>query len=144
MSNCISDYRFFCFRLNICCCVFFLYSLDPVFIFCHQRVKCVKCLYCLFLAVVGKQNKLWGYFVLIQFNKFQYEYSQHPLSGQALSLVRIVLNTIENHYHRCRKVDDPTMCAASSAYSRGKFLHPMIMIILSHTKYSNPLILNLT
>ncbi|XP_069937619.1 uncharacterized protein [Cherax quadricarinatus] len=37
---------------------------------------------------------------------------------QALSLVRIVLNTIDNHFHRCQKVDDPTLCAASSAYSR--------------------------
>ncbi|XP_066975472.1 protein unc-79 homolog isoform X11 [Macrobrachium rosenbergii] len=49
---------------------------------------------------------------------YKYEYSQHPLSGQALSLVQIVLNTIDNHYHRCKKIDDPTLCAASSAYSR--------------------------
>ncbi|XP_064117132.1 protein unc-79 homolog isoform X3 [Macrobrachium nipponense] len=49
---------------------------------------------------------------------YKYEYSQHPLSGQALSLVQIVMNTIDNHYHRCKKIDDPTLCAASSAYSR--------------------------
>ncbi|XP_068237998.1 protein unc-79 homolog isoform X5 [Palaemon carinicauda] len=49
---------------------------------------------------------------------YKYGYSQHPLSGQALSLVRIVLNTIDNHFHRCKKIDDPTLCAASSAYSR--------------------------
>nr|XP_045612898.1 protein unc-79 homolog isoform X4 [Procambarus clarkii] len=49
---------------------------------------------------------------------YKYKYSSQPLSTQALSLVRIVLNTIDNHYHRCRKVDDPTLCGASSAYSR--------------------------
>ncbi|XP_069937362.1 protein unc-79 homolog isoform X2 [Cherax quadricarinatus] len=49
---------------------------------------------------------------------YKYKYSSQPLSMQALSLVRIVLNTIDNHFHRCQKVDDPTLCAASSAYSR--------------------------
>ncbi|XP_050714372.1 protein unc-79 homolog isoform X4 [Eriocheir sinensis] len=49
---------------------------------------------------------------------YKYEYGQHQLSSQALSLVRIVLNTLDNHFHRCRKVDDPTLCGASSAYSR--------------------------
>lgn len=34
--------------------------------------------------------------------------------------MRIVLNTLDNHFHRCRKVDDPTLCGASSAYSRGE------------------------
>ena len=49
----------------------------------------------------------------------QYEYGQQQLSSQALSLVRVVLNTLDSHFHRCRKVDDPALCGASSAYSRG-------------------------
>ncbi|KAG7162816.1 unc-79-like 2 [Homarus americanus] len=50
---------------------------------------------------------------------YKYKYDSQVLSTQALSLVRIVLNTLDSHHHRCRKVDDPTLCAASSAYSRG-------------------------
>lgn len=50
----------------------------------------------------------------------QYEYGQQQLSSQALSLVRIVLNTLDSYFHRCRKVDDPALCGASSAYSRGR------------------------
>lgn len=49
---------------------------------------------------------------------YKYEYGQQQLSSQALSLVRVVLNTLDSHFHRCRKVDDPALCGASSAYSR--------------------------
>ncbi|XP_071543773.1 protein unc-79 homolog isoform X4 [Panulirus ornatus] len=61
-------------------------------------------------------RKYWLKSVLIFL--YKYEYNSQPLSAQALALVRLVLNTIDNHYHRCRKVDDPTLCGASSAYSR--------------------------
>lgn len=60
--------------------------------------------------------------------RLQYEYGQQQLSSQALSLVRVVLNTLDSHFHRCRKVDDPALCGASSAYSRGVSVGDKVII----------------
>ncbi|XP_042883659.1 protein unc-79 homolog isoform X4 [Penaeus japonicus] len=103
---------------NFCMGISLLPSCLPVLQFCAAPHRVVDLRYPTF-SLWGLQphaRRCWLKSVLTLL--YKYEYSQHPLSGQALSLVRIVLNTIENHYHRCRKVDDPTMCAASSAYSR--------------------------
>ncbi|KAK3873352.1 hypothetical protein Pcinc_021639 [Petrolisthes cinctipes] len=62
-------------------------------------------------------RRYWFRAVLILL--YKYKYSNQPLHhSQVVSLVRIVLNTLDAHCHRCRKVDDPTVCGASSAYSR--------------------------
>ncbi|KAB7495482.1 Uncoordinated protein 79 [Armadillidium nasatum] len=48
---------------------------------------------------------------------YKFDYTHQPLSSHITSLIKIILMTLENHFHRCRKVID-TNIAANLAYSR--------------------------
>lgn len=34
----------------------------------------------------------------------QYQYTQPPYSGYINNLVRIILNSLENHFHQCKRI----------------------------------------
>lgn len=70
------------------------------------------------------QNNIFFEFLSVY---FQYEYTQLPLSNMVNSLIRIILNSLEAQFHRCKRIP-ATVVMEMPMRSRGKADYPKAVI----------------